>query len=273
MRAKKGIALGLVLLLAAGSATACTSLRTPYERTKMAENGGAVKKQDEGGGDKKKGGQGGGEGGKGSDAGASSAPKEDKVGQAKAAEAKKKPSQPGRAETVGEKEERLKGQGLLYLGNQKLGIEQPGRTKPQEMKKADESKPTEGADLAYHKKMSVEVAKLEGVDSATVLLDTKHNAYVALTAADTEAPKGDDQPAVKSNDKLKVKTEGNVSQSVQEKIAEKLRSMDSEVGTVNITANPNHVKSFQRYTTDLQNGETGIKTQALSDHIQDIWKR
>jgi hypothetical protein len=225
MRARKGIVFGLALLLAAGSATACSSLRTPYEREKMAESGGKAKK------------------------------------------AKQQTSTPGRAETVGEKEEREKGQGLLYMANRQMA----------KMESQEEGKPAKVLEedplhLLYNVEMSSEVAKLEGVESATVLLDDEHNAYVALEGG--MKAKSDEKSAVQNNDKLNVKTEGEIPKTLQEKIASKIRDIDPLVKTVHITSDPGHVNSFRRYATQLSKGETvNMNTHALAERIQDIWNQ
>ncbi|MGB8956010.1 MAG: hypothetical protein WCC10_11590 [Tumebacillaceae bacterium] len=295
MRLGKMTLLALSLMLVANTLSACNFLRTPYERQKINENGGVAKKKSDEGADT--GGGGKGEGGK-----------EAGIQEKKKKEEKEK-FFPNRAETKGEQKERMKGQGVLFIVPKKLGeLKEPkkgqgalgiapkkqGEQKDsktqgeQKEPKKDEQKDSQkGAGLlgigaktlvdktpklSYEQQLSAAVSQLEGVGGATVLLDDEHRAYVAISSDPNAKRKYDDKP-IEENTKYKVKTEGDIPATVQERIAVKLRAMDSQIGLVNITDDPHHADTLQRYAVKAAEGKADdVNAQALADHIQDIWK-
>jgi hypothetical protein len=277
MRASKWIALALAAALSSSALTGCNVLRTPYERQKIQEKGGSVKKKEETGASEIGGG-----GGEGGDNKGGGKQKEDpKVAQEK--KEGQKTVRKGRAESLGEKKEREKGQGLIYLlpDHAKSRIQkdlqdakkagQPGDQKDAKPQAAQtKHAPKQAPQLQYNRNLSAEVSKLEGVTNATVLIDGKHNAFVALNEYGNETAKTVKAPR-EANEKLGVKTEGRIPQPVQESIAKKLRKIDPGIKTVHITSDPEHVKSFQRYVTTTSQGNVDINVHALADHIQDIW--
>ncbi|MBL0386610.1 YhcN/YlaJ family sporulation lipoprotein [Tumebacillus sp. ITR2] len=234
---KSWIALTLAALLVAGTTSGCTVLRTPYEKQKIAENGGQVKKKQEGqgsdqssGGEDKK--QSGGKGESGGDT-ATTQSKQEKKDKAKIESTPRKQNDP-------------------------LAILQ---------EKNDDKNPH----LLYSQTLSSEVSQLEGIVSSTVLLDEEHNAYVAIYTG--EKQKYDRDAPKETNEKLRVQTEGDITKKKQESISKSLRKMDPLVNTVYITDNPSHAESFNRYANQISKGGAGsMNTQALAEHIQDIWK-
>lgn len=238
MRLGKMTLLAMSVMLVANTLSACNFLRTPYERQKIEENGGVAKKKSDEGADA--GGSGKGEGGK-------EAAKKDQ----KKKEEKEKVSST-RAETKGERRERKKGQGVLYIAPKTLEDKTPH--------------------LSYEQKLSAAVSQLEGVGGATVLLDEEHRAYVAISS-DAHAKRQNDDTATDENAKFNVKTVGEIPPTVQERIALKLRAMDGKIGRVNITNDPHHVDTLQRYAVKAAEGPPdGLNAQALAEHIQDIWR-
>ncbi|HEU4962774.1 MAG TPA: YhcN/YlaJ family sporulation lipoprotein [Bacilli bacterium] len=297
MRAAKWIALSLSVLFVTNTMTACSVLRTPFERQKIAENGGTAKKKNEaeassvggGGGDQ----EGSKQGGQAKTA-AKKDPKQQMADREKA-EGSKIPDKRA-SESLGQKKEREQGQGLFYVVPRMLDdtrddayYDEPQRDLAQEnaelRKKLAEHKkankpgtlatPDKVQDteyqLAYNQPMTSAVSRLEGVDGGTVLLDANQNAYVAIDGQDAlqkyvKAP-------FEADDRLRVKLEGKVPRPLQEDIASKLRSIDPTIGTVYITTNPEHVKSFHRYASQISRGEVNsLESKALADHIKDIWK-
>jgi hypothetical protein len=259
MRYRKLLALGLTLLVMSSQLSACNFLRTPYERQKIAENGGIAKK-------KEKDGEGAAEGSGGEKEGEGQKKGEDK----KKKEDKEKVD-PTRAETKGERRERLKGQGILYVmpKNVKEEGSEPGKLDKSDrlLSKAEEKEPH----LLYNKWLSTEVSTLEGVATGTVLLDDHHQAYVGIVTS-AAGVRGDE--AVQGFDKQQnVKTEGKISKALQAKVASTLRKSDPLIGTVHITSDPEHVQSLQRYAARYEKGATeDLHSQALAEHIEDIWK-
>jgi hypothetical protein len=241
MNRSRWIALTLTAVLFAGTTSGCTVLRTPYEKAKIAENGGQVKKKQEGqgsdqssGGEDKK--QSGGKGG----------------GNGQGDESKQQD------ETRKKEESQAKTTAKPRPVNDPLTALQ-------------ERTDDKNAHLLYSKTMSSEVSQLEGVVSSTILLDEEHNAYVAIYTGDKQ--KYDRDAPKETNEKLKVKTEGDISPKLQERISKKLRELDPLVGVVHITDNPAHAASFQRYALTITNGGAAtLNTQALAEHIEDIWK-
>ncbi|MCX7569897.1 YhcN/YlaJ family sporulation lipoprotein [Tumebacillus sp. DT12] len=293
MRAMKTIALGLAVVMLSATLSGCGVMRTPYERAKIQEQGGTAKKKEEGGEAK------GGEGGKGSDVTSASAGPKQKAEAKKKAE-DKKPSTPGRAETMAEKRERVKGQGLIYVlpdmrpepnvagtaedkpkalpkpkSNYKAESQNKLKPGPSETLTAKDKPEKILADqkphLLYNAYISGEVSKVEGVESSTVLIDDEHNAYVSLSTGNEKKSESGEKPPVKKNESLKVRSEGEIQEDLQEKVATKVRSLDPLVETVHITNNPEHVKSFSRYATQITKGDINLNTHALAEHIQDIW--
>ncbi|KEO82152.1 hypothetical protein [Tumebacillus flagellatus] len=242
---KSWIALTLSALLVASTTSGCTVLRTPYEKQKIAENGGQVKKKQEGqgsdqasGGEDKK--QSGGKGG----GGATTQSKEEKKDEKK--EEKKEDKKEDKVQTLERKP------------NDPLAILQ---------EKNEEKNPH----LLYSQTLSSQISQLEGVVGSTVLLDEEHNAYVAIYTGDKQ--KYDRDAPKTNNEKMRVKTEGDIPQKQQAAISKKLRQLDPLVGTVYITDNPAHAESFNRYANQIAKGGAGtLNTQALAEHIQDIWK-
>ena len=247
MRLGKCIALALTLLLMSNATlSACNTLRTPYERQKIAENGGTAKKESDKGSDAGGGGEG--EGGKG--AGGEKKGEDEAKTQQKQADKEK--VSPKRAETKGERRERKKGQGVLYLAPKTLEDQTPK--------------------LAYEQKLSSAVSQLAGVGGATVLLDEEHRAYVALST-EPDAKSNDDALPIEQNPQYNVKTEGDIPKDVQERIAVKLRQLDGQIGLVQITSDPHHADTIERYAqNEAQGANNDMNTQALTEHIQDIWK-
>lgn len=221
----------LVTVLCTGTASGCTILRTPYEKQKIAENGGQVKKKNEG---------------QGSDQSSGGENKKESGGKGG-----------GGAEVKQKQKERVESESTKKRNEQLSALQE----------KTEDQNPH----LLYSKTLSSQVSQLEGVEGGTVLFDEEHNAYVAIYSGDKpkrsgEMPKG-------SNDLLRVKTEGNIPAKLQEQIAKKLRVLDPLVGTVYLTDNPEHAQSFQRYANQIAKGGAGtMNTQALAEHIQDIWK-
>lgn len=244
MRLGKMMLLALSVVLVSNTLSACNFLRTPYERQKINENGGVAKKASDEGSDA--GGGGKGEGGKGATGG----PKDGKA-EIKKKEDREKASH-DRAETKGERKERMKGQGVLYYAPKTLKDETPK--------------------LSYEPKLSAAVSQLEGVGGATVLLDDDHHAYVAISN-DPQAKRKEEGAPAGVNTKYNVKTEGDIPATVQERIALKLRSIDAKIGRVNITDDPHHVDTVHRYAVKAADGSADdLNTQALAEHIEDIWK-
>ena len=278
MRLGKMTLLALSMMLVASTLSACNFLRTPYERQKINENGGVAKKASDEGADH--GGGGKGEGGK--EAGIQEQKKK----------ADKEKVLPSRAETKGERKERMKGQGVLYIAPKKLG-EQKEPKKGQGVldigpkKQGEQKESKQGADvlgigpktlvdktpkLSYEQQLSAAVSQLEGVGGATVLLDDEHRAYVAISTDPNAQRKYDDKP-IEENTEFKVKIEGDIPVAVQERIADKLRALDRQIGLVNITDDPHHVDTLQRYAVKAAEGKPDdLNAQALAEHIQDIWK-
>jgi len=304
MRMARTLAFTLTVLLASQLGAGCNMLRTPYERQKIAESGeagksgGSDKAADTAGqgGEKKEGGekqQGG--GGEEKEGGGGEAKTSGKNPKGQRQDPQEEKVDPDRAETKAERAERLKGQGVLFVlpnflpkPNVGGGKEQaqPEKQQKQQKKGQAQSAKSKGDDplqqmkaqqedknvrLQYNRALSSAVAKIEGIDGAIVLLDDQHQAYVALSAGESGANK---EKTVQENKKLNVKSEGEVPTAMQEKVTKTLRTTDPLVSTVHLTNDPEHLKSFLRYATQLQNGETsGMSTQALADHIEDIWKQ
>lgn len=325
MRARRAWVLALTLVLLSGSVSACNFLRTPYERQKISEKEGQAKQGSDKGGDAEASGgkekegeqkEGGGEqsgddkkagGGAKTAGGGGGEGKQDKS---------KQQVDPKRAETYAEREERLKGQGVLYVLpglNLAKNIDPSSKKGEQKTQQAEEGKaggkaggksegkaagksegkgkqggastqgetatpPVQDVEdktphLLYSQTLSTEVAKVEGVVGGIVLLDDHHRAYVAVNSeAGSEKEKEGDKK-IRENKKLSVKTEGKVPPPMSEAIAKTLRKADPLVADVNITSDPGHVKSFQRYATQISTGEVSqLNTQALAEHIEDIWK-
>lgn len=242
MNRSRWLRLTLTAVLVASMTSGCTILRTPYEKAKIAENGGQVKKKQEGqGSDNSSGGENQQQsGGKGRGGGAKKAENKKK------AEGKKKEKSQASTSSTPRKQ------------NDPLTILQ---------EKTDDKNPH----LLYSQTMSTQVSQLEGVVGSTILLDEEHNAYVAIYTG--EKQKHDRDAPKESNEKLKIKTEGDIPKKLQERIAKKIRSIDPLVGVVHITDNPSHAESFRRFATAITNGGAAkLNTQALAEHIEDIWK-
>ncbi|ASS76308.1 hypothetical protein CIG75_16045 [Tumebacillus algifaecis] len=281
MRLSKWVALALSIAVSTTSLSACGMLRTPYERQKIQEMGGSVKKKNEAeaAGADSGGGSAGGEGGG----------KEKKESPKILKEKKEGEKKPGQAESVGQRKERQKGQGLIYIlpheAKQQIRSDleqakQAGMRKSEQPKVQSQAQPQaktaqkskeQAPQLHEQAEMSAAVSKLEGVDKATVLVDAKHHAYVALSEDQKVKAKMVKAPH-EANKKLNVKTEGDIPQPVQERIAAKLRALDPKIKTVHITNHVEHVQSFQHYADELTKGKIEPSTHALDDHLQDIWK-
>ncbi|MGZ4134829.1 MAG: YhcN/YlaJ family sporulation lipoprotein [Tumebacillaceae bacterium] len=261
MRVLKSIGLGLAVLLLTQTFSACTMLRTPYEKAKINENGGTVEApedaagSDRGGGEEKKGG-----GGK----------------QEKADPGKFKVEQ-NRAETYNQRRARDKQGGALYSSPYSQDTERMKAQKEQQKKKPKKSKASAqsvqpATRLSYNKGLSNEVSKVDGVNYGTVLIDRKHNAYVALDS-DTK-PSTLEGVATQVNKTLNIKAQGEVPADIQRKVAERLRAADDKIGTVFVTNDPSHVKTFDRYAQEMRNGTINqMSAEALTEHIEDIWKK
>jgi hypothetical protein len=265
MRVSKSIGFCLAMLLLTQTISACTVLRTPYEKAKINENGGTVEAPEdkEGGGDKGGGGKGGSK----------------KQGKADPGKFK---VQADRAETYNQKRTREKQGGALTSSPYSQDTErkkaqaeqQQGKAKKQGGKASQAT--VQGTQntprMAYCKGLSSQVSKIEGVDSGIVLLDRDHNAYVAVLS-DTKTSTFDGV-ATQVNQALNVKSQGEVPADTQRRIAERLRATDTQVGTVYITNDPSHVKTFQRYATESRTGKLSeMSAEALTEHIEDIWKK
>ncbi|MFD2171704.1 hypothetical protein [Tumebacillus lipolyticus] len=279
MSRTRWVALALTVALLSGATTACSILRTPYERQKIQEKGGSLKKKAAAEAEKEK------ESGKG---GGKQAGKP--IENMMIAREKKEGEQkihPGRAESKGEKKERVKGQGLIYIlpkaTKEKIQADirkaqRAGqRNRPvQEVQQGAKIAAEKGRQaeivpqLRYSPELSAAVSQLEGVASATVLVDAKNKAFVALHGQKKTAS-GDKQEQ-KAVEGLQVKVEGEIPQAMPERIAKKLHALDANIEVVHITANTEHVKSFQRYSGQAKKGEVNEGVHALADHIQDIWK-
>lgn len=296
MRASKWIALCLAVTVVSGVLPGCSVMRTPYERQKIAEQGGKAKKEQEpteaGGGEGQEGGEKKGAG-KASAAGKKQDEKTQRMIKREKQESEKMPN-PRMSENLGEKKERQKGQGLLYVVPRfvertdetghydepqrerrqvaDVPVKRPGVVAMPEVQAVPERGKEKEYRLLYSKAMTSEVSRLEGVEGGTVLLDHKNQAYVAIS--DRAAVKTYVRAPLKADETLKVKVEGKVPTPLQEKIVKTLRGMDPTVGTVYITSNPEHVESFERYAGQTQEGRVNsLESKALADHIQDIWKK
>ncbi|PWK10246.1 YhcN/YlaJ family sporulation lipoprotein [Tumebacillus permanentifrigoris] len=227
--------LTLTAVLLAGLTSGCTVLRTPYEKAKIAENGGQVKKKQEGEG----------------------------AGQASGGENKEQSG--GKGGGADQKDEDKK------KTESKANTKATPRPKNDPLTILQEKTDDKNPHLMYSQTMSSEVSQLEGIVSSTILLDEEHNAYVAIYTG--EKQKYDRDAPKETNEKLKVKTEGDISSKLQGRISKKLRELDPLVDTVYITDNPAHAASFQRYALSITNGGAAtMNTQALAEHIEDIWK-
>ena len=86
------------------------------------------------------------------------------------------------------------------------------------------------------------VAELDEVDNATVII-TDNNAYVAVVmhdgAEDTNNPDGEDA----------------LSKDLEDKIAEKVREVKSDVNNVYVSLNPDFVDRMRDYGTRISEGE------------------
>lgn len=276
MRASKWVAMTLAIALASTATSACGILRTPYERQKIQENGGTAKKPNE----EQSANAGGGGEGEGGGGGAKTAGKKKEDPQI-AKEKKEGEKKKYQSESTGQRKEREKGQGLLYVlpgAKQRLeglraGVK--GNAGQAKEKIKDETETTEKPDkevqLRHSGPMSAEVSKLEGVVEAIVLLDEKGNAFVALNEDQKVKAKMVKAPR-EANERIDVKTEGDIPQPIQERIAAKLRAMNENVGTVHITNSAEHVKKFQRYAGQVVKGDIDETAHAAADHITDIWK-
>ncbi|ARU61747.1 hypothetical protein CBW65_12465 [Tumebacillus avium] len=274
MRASKWVAMTLAIALASTATSACGIMRTPYERQKIQENGGTAKKPNEEQSANAGGGQG--EGG-----GEQAAGKKKKEDPQIAKEKKEGQKQKFESESPGQRKERLKGQGLLYVlpgAKERLEGLRPGAKKDAEQAKAKVKGETEKAEqpkqevqLRHSGPLSAEVSKLEGVVEAIVLVDEKGNAFVALNEDQQVKAKMVKAPR-EANERIDVKTEGDIPQPIQERIASKLRAMNENIGTVHITNSPEHVKKFQRYAGKVVKGDIDETAHAAADHITDIWK-
>ncbi|TCP55571.1 hypothetical protein EV586_103224 [Tumebacillus sp. BK434] len=272
MRASKWVALTLAMALASTATTACGILRTPYERQKIQENGGTAKKPN-----KEQAADAGGGGGEGGGGGAKTAGKKKEDPQI-AKEKKEGEKKAGESESLGQRKERLKGQGLLYVlpgAKDRLEGLRPGVKKEAERAKvkgeAEAEKPAKAVQLRHSGNMSAEVSKLEGVVEAIVLVDEKGHAFVALNEDRKVKAKMVKAPR-EANERIDVKTEGDIPQPIQERIAAKIRAMDKNIGTVHITNSADHVKKFQRYAGQAVKGDLDETAHAAADHITDIWK-
>lgn len=181
---------------------------------------------------------------------------------------KKKPAEEG--EGGGEKKEAEGGDAAEMAGkpdeDKAKDKEKSNVTETRELPRAMEEKYPR---LLYNQQLSTVVSQVEGVTSATVLLDDEHKAFVSLTAPDVKA----EEMEVEENEKLHVKTEGEIPQKTQEKIAKSLRKSDPLIEEVYITNNPRHVENFNRYATRSLKGDVDDnRSKALAEHIQDIWK-
>jgi len=240
MRASKWLAGTLAVFLLSGTMAGCTVMRTPYEQEKMKEMGGAKKPAEEGGGggggEKKQGG--GGEGGGGGEmAGAPDQEKKKKDEKGKEESGGgggKKKDEEGKAETAGQDKAKTKDkggkQGRAYL------YATPADESPR---------------LLFNQQLSNQVSEVEGVASATVLLDEEHKAYVALAAPDSKTG----ERSVEENKKLGVTTEGEIPKKTQEKIQKALSKSDPLIEEVYITNDPRHVENFNRYAVRSLKGD------------------